>query len=153
MSNNSLKVTRVGGVGALISGAGGAALLLFKVNKSKDPHPIVVAAYISVGVIVAAALVAVAMIIVADIRARAGLASAASLTRCGVSTPGHDQRQCSLCMTVPGTYGQLSAAGRVIRTGRWPRQSVLVIVKTARDDGDDIGLDVVDEPVLPGYPT
>jgi hypothetical protein len=80
VSSNSLNVTRVGGVGALISGAGGAALLLFKVNKAKDPHSIVVAAYISVGVIVAAALVAVAMIIVADIRARSGLAAASATT-------------------------------------------------------------------------
>src|SRR5579859_2062657 len=78
VSTNSLNVTRVGGVGALISGAGGAALLLFKVNKSKDPHAIVVAAYISVGVIVAAALVTAAMIIVADVRARTRLAASAS---------------------------------------------------------------------------
>jgi hypothetical protein len=77
VSANSLNVTRVGGVGALISGAGGAALVLFHVNKMKDPHSEVVAAYISIGVIVAASLVAVAMIIVADIRSRTGLASAA----------------------------------------------------------------------------
>lgn len=77
VSANSLNVTRVGGVGALISAAGGAALLLFHVNKMNDPHSEVVAAYISIGVIVAASLIAVAMIITADIRSRTGLASAA----------------------------------------------------------------------------
>ncbi len=79
ISANSLNVTRVGGVGAVISGAGGAALLLFKVNKSTDPPSIVVAAYLSVGVIVAAALVTVAMIIVADVRTRGSVAASAAV--------------------------------------------------------------------------
>jgi len=77
VSANSLNITRVGGVGAVISAAGGAALLLFNVNKPHEPSSETVAAYISVGVIVAAALVTVAMIIVADIRSRTGLASVA----------------------------------------------------------------------------
>jgi hypothetical protein len=65
ISSNTLNVTRVGGVAALISAAG-AALLLFNVNKTKDHASIVVAAYASVGVIVAAALLTVAIIISAD---------------------------------------------------------------------------------------
>ncbi len=77
ISANSLNVTRVGGVGAVISGAGGAALLLFKVNKATDPPSIVVAAYLSVGLIVAAALVTVAMIVVADVRTRGSVAASA----------------------------------------------------------------------------
>jgi hypothetical protein len=76
VTSNSLNVTRVGGVTTLIAGAGGAALLLFNVDKAKDAHAIVVAAYASVGVIVAAALLTVAIIIAADIRARAAIAVA-----------------------------------------------------------------------------
>lgn len=78
VTSNSLNVTRVGGVTTLIAAAGGAALLIFNVNKAKDPASIVVAAYISTGIIVAAALVTVAIIIVADIRARASIAAAVS---------------------------------------------------------------------------
>ena len=80
ISSNTLNVTRVGGVTALISAAGGAALVLFNVSKTKDRAPIVVAAYVSVGVIVAAALMAVAIIIAADIRARTAIATAVSPT-------------------------------------------------------------------------
>jgi hypothetical protein len=76
ISSNALNVTRVGGIGTLISAAGGAALILFNVNKKTDRAPIVVAAYVSVGVIVAAALVTVAVIIAADIRARTAIATA-----------------------------------------------------------------------------
>jgi hypothetical protein len=80
VSSNALNVTRVGGLAALISGAGGAALVLFNVDKAKDRASIVVAAYVSVGVIVAAALLAAAIIIMADIRARAAIAVAVSPT-------------------------------------------------------------------------
>jgi hypothetical protein len=74
ISTNTLNVTRVGGLTSLIAAAGGAALLLFNVNKTKDPAPIVVAAYASTGVVVAAALLTAAIIITADIRARAAIA-------------------------------------------------------------------------------
>jgi hypothetical protein len=87
VSSNALNVTRVGGVTSLIAGAGGAALLLFKVDKAKDPHAIVVAAYASVGLIVAAALLTVAIIIAADIRARAAIAVA---TPPPAAAPSHD---------------------------------------------------------------
>ncbi len=78
ISSNTLNVTRVGGVTTLISAAGGAALLIFNVNKKTDRAPVVVAAYISVGVIVAAALITVAVIIAADVRARTAVATAVS---------------------------------------------------------------------------
>jgi hypothetical protein len=78
ISSNTLNVTRVGGIGTLISAAGGAALLLFNVNKTTDRAPIVVAAYLSVGAIVAAALFTVAIIIAADVRARTAVATAVS---------------------------------------------------------------------------
>lgn len=80
ISSNTLNVTRVGGLAALISAAGGAALLLFNVNKAKDRASIVVAAYASVGVIVAAALLTAAIIIMADIRARTRIAVAVAPT-------------------------------------------------------------------------
>jgi hypothetical protein len=70
ISSNALNVTRVGGLAALISGAGAAAIAVFNVNKGTDKASIVVAAYISVGVIVAAALLTAAIIISSDIRAR-----------------------------------------------------------------------------------
>jgi len=76
VTSNSLNVTRVGGVATLIGAAGGAALLIFNVNKAKDAPSIVVAAYLSTGIIVAAALLTVAIIITADIRARAAIATA-----------------------------------------------------------------------------
>jgi hypothetical protein len=76
ISTNSLNVTRVGGVGALISGAGAAAIGIFSVDKAKDPVAVVVAAYASVGIIVAAATLTVAIIIAADIRARSAIAVA-----------------------------------------------------------------------------
>jgi hypothetical protein len=78
ISSNSLNVTRVGGVTSLITAAGGAAMVLFNVNKAKDRAPVVVAAYLSVGVIVAAALLTVAVIIAADIRARTTIATTVS---------------------------------------------------------------------------
>jgi len=78
ISANTLNVTRVGGLGTLIAGAGGAALLLFHL-KPTTPASEVVAAYISTGVIVAAALLTVAMIICADIRARAAAAVAPAI--------------------------------------------------------------------------
>jgi hypothetical protein len=73
VSNNALNVTRVGGLAALISGAGAAAVAIFNVNKVTDKASIVVAAYISVGVIVASALLTAAIIISSDIRARVAL--------------------------------------------------------------------------------
>jgi len=78
ISTNTLNVTRVGGLTSLIAAAGGAALLLFNVNKAKDPAPIVVAAYASTGVIVAAALLTAAIIITVDIRARGAIAVTSS---------------------------------------------------------------------------
>lgn len=78
VTSNSLNVTRVGGVSTLIGAAGGAALLIYNVNKTKDRASIVVAAYAGIGVIVAAALLTVAIIIAADIRARASIAAAVS---------------------------------------------------------------------------
>lgn len=78
VSSNTLNVTRVGGVITLIGAAGGAALLIFNVDKAKDRAPVVVAAYLSVGAIVVAALFTVAIIIASDIRARADIAAAAS---------------------------------------------------------------------------
>jgi hypothetical protein len=77
ISANTLNVTRVTGLGTLIAGAGGAALLLFHL-KPTTPAAEVVAAYISTGVIVAAALLTVAMIICAEIRARTITTAAAA---------------------------------------------------------------------------
>jgi hypothetical protein len=73
VSNNALNVTRVGGLAALITGAGAAAIGLFHVNVKTDPASVVVAAYGSVGAIVAAALLTAAIIVSADIRARTAL--------------------------------------------------------------------------------
>jgi hypothetical protein len=70
VSSNALNVTRVGGLAALIVGAGAAAIAIFNVNKATDNASIVVAAYVSVGAIVAAALLTAAVIISSDIRAR-----------------------------------------------------------------------------------
>ncbi|MFF4904128.1 hypothetical protein ACFY2T_04645 [Streptomyces sp. NPDC001260] len=70
VSTNALNVTRVLGLGALITGTGAAALGLFAVDKKTDKASVVVAAYASVGVIVAAALLTAAIIVSADIRAR-----------------------------------------------------------------------------------
>ena len=78
VSSNTLNVTRVGGITTLIAAAGGAALLIFNVDKTKDRASIVVAAYVSIGVIVGAALFTVAIIIAADIRARSAIATAVS---------------------------------------------------------------------------
>jgi hypothetical protein len=86
ISANTLNVTRVTGLGTLIAGAGGAALLLFHV-KPATPASEVVAAYISTGVIVAAALLTVAMIICADIRARTVTAAAAAAAQHAVPAP------------------------------------------------------------------
>lgn len=73
ISNNTLNVTRVGGLASLIAAAGAAALALFNVHKATDKASIVVAAYISVGAIVVAALLTAAIIISADIRSRTSL--------------------------------------------------------------------------------
>ncbi|HEX4804845.1 MAG TPA: hypothetical protein VFU94_02995 [Conexibacter sp.] len=78
VSTNALNVTRVGGVTAVIGGAGAAALAIFSVDPARDATAVVVAAYASVGLIVAAALVTVAIIIAADIRARQAIAVATS---------------------------------------------------------------------------
>jgi hypothetical protein len=87
ISSNTLNVTRVGGVAALISAAGAAALVLFNVNKTTDRASIVVAAYLSVGAIVAAALVTVAIIVAADIRARTAVATTVSSAASLEATP------------------------------------------------------------------
>jgi hypothetical protein len=78
ITSNALNVTRVGSIVALITGAGGAALALFSVDKANDPAAVVVAAYGSVGLIVSVALLVVAIVIAADIRARGGTTSAAA---------------------------------------------------------------------------
>lgn len=70
VSSNALNVTRVGGLTAFIAAAGAAALAIFNVNKATDKASIVVAAYISVGVIITAALLTAAIIISSDIRGR-----------------------------------------------------------------------------------
>lgn len=90
IASNALNVTRVGGVAALISGAGGAALAIFSVDKHTDPTAVVVAAYASVGAIVAAALIAVAVIIAADIRARKEIAVATPAPSAGSATQASD---------------------------------------------------------------
>ncbi|HUI62575.1 MAG TPA: hypothetical protein VLX90_20270, partial [Steroidobacteraceae bacterium] len=77
VSTNSLNVTRVGGVTSLIVAVGAAAMAVFNVNKAKDDFHIVVAAYVSVGLIIAAALFAVAIIISADIKSRVTINMAA----------------------------------------------------------------------------
>lgn len=78
INSNTLNVTRVGGLGAVIAGVGASALAIYNVNKDEDATAIVVAAYASVGAIVAAALLTVAIIISADIRSRASANLAAS---------------------------------------------------------------------------
>jgi hypothetical protein len=83
VSSNTLNVTRVGGLTAFIAAAGAAALALFNVNKATDRASIVVAAYISVGVIVVAALLTAAIIISSDIRGR----TAASTPTASPSVP------------------------------------------------------------------
>jgi hypothetical protein len=75
ISSNSLNVTRVGGLAALITAVGAAALAVFNVDKTADEAPVVVAAYASVGVIVAAALLTAGIIVGADIRARKEIAA------------------------------------------------------------------------------
>ncbi len=80
VSSNALNVTRVGGLTALITGAGTAALSLFKIT-STDPPSVRLAAYLSTSVIVAATLFTVAIIIAADIRARASIAVAVQPTQ------------------------------------------------------------------------
>ncbi|MER5445509.1 hypothetical protein ABT052_24195 [Streptomyces sp. NPDC002766] len=96
MSTNALNVTRVLGLGSLITGTGAAALALFGVDKTDDPS-VVVAAYASVGVIVAAALLTAAIIVSADIRARVAMnaptalpASVKRTTAQGLSAGGSD---------------------------------------------------------------
>ncbi len=76
--SNSLNVTRVGGLAALVTSVGAAALAIFNVNKKTDPATVVMAAYLGAGAIVVAALLAAAIIIAADIRARTAVAVAHS---------------------------------------------------------------------------
>jgi len=59
-----------------VAAVGAAAIALFNVDKNKDPHTVVAAAYASVGIIVAAALITAGIIVVADIRARGNVATA-----------------------------------------------------------------------------
>jgi hypothetical protein len=90
VSSNTLNVTRVGGLTAVIAGAGAAAIAIFNVNKATDRASIVVAAYVSVGVIVASALLTAAIIISADIRARVAVnppAVSSSGSAAGVTPP------------------------------------------------------------------
>ena len=76
--SNSLNVTRVGGLAALVTSVGAAALAIFNVNKKTDPATVVMAAYLGAGAIVVAALLAAAIIIAADVRARTAVAVAHS---------------------------------------------------------------------------
>lgn len=76
--SNSLNVTRVGGLAALVTSVGAAALAIFNVNKKTDPAMVVMAAYLGAGAIVVAALLAAAIIIAADVRARTAVAVAHS---------------------------------------------------------------------------
>jgi hypothetical protein len=78
--SNSLNVTRVGGLAALVSSVGAVALAIFNVNKKTDPAIVVMAAYLGAGAIVVAALLAAAVIISADVRARTAVAVAQSPT-------------------------------------------------------------------------
>jgi hypothetical protein len=75
--SNSLNVTRVGGLAALVTSVGAAALAIFNVKKT-DPAMVVMAAYLGAGAIVVAALLAAAIIISADVRARTAVAVAHS---------------------------------------------------------------------------
>lgn len=108
ISSNTLNVTRVGGVTSLIAAAGGAALLIFNVNKTTDRASIVVAAYVSVGVIVASALFTVAIIITADIRART--ATAVATAPSAAATPAQQSQHASVkyvtdaASSLEGTY-------------------------------------------------
>jgi hypothetical protein len=77
VSSNALNVTRVGGLTAFIASAGAAAIAIFNVNKTTDKASIVVAAYVSVGVIVASGLLTAAIIISSDIRGRVAAANPA----------------------------------------------------------------------------
>jgi hypothetical protein len=86
VSTNSLNVTRVGGFAAFIAAAGAAALAVFNVNKATDKPAIVVAAYISVGVIIAAALFTAAIVISTDIRSRVTMNLEPSLTNLAPSS-------------------------------------------------------------------
>jgi hypothetical protein len=86
ISSNALNVTRVGGLAALIVGAGAAAIAIFNVNKATDKASIVVAAYIGVGVIVSSALLTAAIIISSDVRARATANQTASPSETVAST-------------------------------------------------------------------
>ena len=74
--SNTLNVTRVGGLAALVTSVGAAALAIFNVNKKTDPASVVMAAYLGAGAIVVAALLAAAIIIAADVRARTAVAVA-----------------------------------------------------------------------------
>jgi hypothetical protein len=76
--SNSLNVTRVGGLAALVASVGAVALAIFNVNKKTDPANVVMAAYLGAGAIVVAALLTAAIIVSADIRARTSVAVAHS---------------------------------------------------------------------------
>ena len=71
ISDNSLNVTRVGGLAALVASLGAAAAALFGVDKAHDAHSVVVSAYLATGAIAVAGLIAAAWIITGDARARA----------------------------------------------------------------------------------
>jgi hypothetical protein len=77
VASNTLNVTRVGGLAAVVASIGAVALALYGVDKATDHVPIVVAAYVSVGAIVAAALISMAITISADVRARGSTSVAA----------------------------------------------------------------------------
>lgn len=76
--SNSLNVTRVGGLAALVTSVGAVALAIFNVNKKTDPAIVVMAAYLGAGAIVVAALLTAAIIIAADVRSRTAVATAHS---------------------------------------------------------------------------
>jgi hypothetical protein len=106
VNTNSLNVTRVSGLGTLVASVGAAAIAVFSVDKKTDPPAVVMAAYISVGVIVAAALVTVGIIITADIRSRVALSNAA---------PRENTQQAASATPTPATSPTASSVVAVWR--------------------------------------
>lgn len=104
--SNSLNVTRVGGLAALVTSVGAAALAIFNVNKKTDPATVVMAAYLGAGAIVVAALLAAAIIIAADVRARTAVAVAHSAdTQTPTASPSAAAAQNHQPIPAPGgTY-------------------------------------------------
>jgi hypothetical protein len=109
--SNSLNVTRVGGLAALVTSVGATALAIFNVNKKTDPATVVMAAYLGAGAIVVAALLAAAIIIAADVRARTAVAVAHSPgTQTPTASPSADAAQNHQPIPAPGGTYPIPAA-------------------------------------------